>query len=292
MITLSRTIPGIGDAIMMEPTIRELSLHQTVNIITQFPDLFSGMYKVVDRVPPGSRLLDMGHDGYCPCASYELDRIDEVILKGRVEIFLDQIGVVHAGHRPRLKLIDSEIAAAAAARSQSDRPRIGLSLTASDYGNDIDGWRDYPYHRALIQHIDEWADVVWIHNEPPPLDAEWDAWSLRELMVTVASLDALIAVDSGPAHIAGALGVPLFGLFGPTDPNLRISVYPQVHTIPMYEKCGSAYCWYKPCKFRYCMATLSPKWIDEWVKHKLELSISVDMTIPSGSEMRRKGITA
>lgn len=39
--------------------------------------------------------------------------------------------------------------------------------------------------------------------------------SLRELMGFIAVSDALLCADSGPMHIAGALGVPVTALFGP-----------------------------------------------------------------------------
>lgn len=42
--------------------------------------------------------------------------------------------------------------------------------------------------------------------------------SLSEAMVVLAESSAVVAVDSGPMHIASALGVPLVALFGPGDP--------------------------------------------------------------------------
>ena len=292
MVTISRTIPGIGDAIMMEPTIRELSLYQKVTVITQYPDLFEGTYSVVDNIPPGSKVIDLGHDGYCPCASYELEHIDDIIQKGRIEIFLDQVGLTYLRQCPSLKLSNSEIAAVDAARSGLSRPSIGLSLLASNYKDPLDGWRNYPYHKALIKQLGQWADITWLHTSSPPLaDVAWEPWSIREIMVIIASLDAVIAIDSGPAHLAGALGVSLFGLFGPTDPNLRIGVYPQTNVIPMYTKCGRAYCWYQPCKGRYCLTTLSPRWIAKWVKSKLLSSINVGIPMSSGFVPRKLAIT-
>ena len=42
--------------------------------------------------------------------------------------------------------------------------------------------------------------------------------SLRELALAMAGADAVLAVDSGPMHLASAMGVPVLALFGPTDP--------------------------------------------------------------------------
>ena len=41
---------------------------------------------------------------------------------------------------------------------------------------------------------------------------------LREFIVRASALDALVALDSSPAHIGAALGVPVISLFGPALP--------------------------------------------------------------------------
>lgn len=42
--------------------------------------------------------------------------------------------------------------------------------------------------------------------------------TIEELMGLLAHARCLIAVDSGPLHLAAALGTPVVGLYGPTDP--------------------------------------------------------------------------
>lgn len=43
-----------------------------------------------------------------------------------------------------------------------------------------------------------------------------------ELVALIASSHLLVAIDSGPVHIAGAVGTPVVGLFGAVDPRLRL----------------------------------------------------------------------
>ena len=52
----------------------------------------------------------------------------------------------------------------------------------------------------------------------------FDLRSVSELVAVVATVDALVGIDSGPLHLAGALGVPVFGLFGAIDPQWRLPV--------------------------------------------------------------------
>ncbi len=42
--------------------------------------------------------------------------------------------------------------------------------------------------------------------------------TLLDLLAEVAAAGQFVGNDSGPAHLAGILGVPTLSLFGPTDP--------------------------------------------------------------------------
>lgn len=51
----------------------------------------------------------------------------------------------------------------------------------------------------------------------------------KELVALVAICDLMISIDSGPVHMAGAVGTPVIGLFGPLNPLL---VLPQESLAP------------------------------------------------------------
>jgi hypothetical protein len=42
----------------------------------------------------------------------------------------------------------------------------------------------------------------------------------KELVALIAICDLIVSIDSGPVHVAGAVGTPVIGLFGPLDPAL------------------------------------------------------------------------
>jgi ADP-heptose:LPS heptosyltransferase len=46
--------------------------------------------------------------------------------------------------------------------------------------------------------------------------------SMDDLVSLIAGFQLLISVDSGPVHIAGAVGTPVVGLYGAVDPRLRL----------------------------------------------------------------------
>ncbi len=54
--------------------------------------------------------------------------------------------------------------------------------------------------------------------------------SMLELGGIIKELDLLITVDSGPMHIAAAVGAPTVAVFGPTDP-VKTGPYGPIHTV-------------------------------------------------------------
>lgn len=81
--------------------------------------------------------------------------------------------------------------------------------------------------------------------------------NLQQLMAVISSLDALVTADTGPMHIAAALGVPTVALFGPTDPR-RTRPYGDVHTVVVHEQ-DCSFCKNKPtCQDYHCMTAITP----------------------------------
>ena len=78
---------------------------------------------------------------------------------------------------------------------------------------------------------------------------------LKELIAVVKGSKYLVTNDSGPMHIAAALGVPVFAIFGPTDP-ARTGPYGKGHTI-IRADIECAPCFKKTCGDLKCMKDLS-----------------------------------
>ncbi len=68
---------------------------------------------------------------------------------------------------------------------------------------------------------------------------------LKELLVIIKKADFIVTNDSGPMHIAAALRVPVFAIFGPTDP-IKTGPYGEGHTVVR----NNAPC--SPCRKRKC----------------------------------------
>ncbi len=82
--------------------------------------------------------------------------------------------------------------------------------------------------------------------------------NMQQLMAVISSLDALVTADTGPMHIAAALGVPTVALFGPTDPR-RTCPFGEIHTVIVHEQ-DCSFCKNKPtCLDYHCMTAITPE---------------------------------
>ena len=73
--------------------------------------------------------------------------------------------------------------------------------------------------------------------------------SIKELGVVLERADVLVTADTGPMHIAAAVGTPIVALFGPADPNRTGPVGPKGRDLVVVNRDGLDCV---PCRKRYC----------------------------------------
>lgn len=95
----------------------------------------------------------------------------------------------------------------------------------------------------------------------------FEGLSLIELAALISACHLFVSNDTGPMHLAAAVGVPTLGLFGPGDPGMFSPWAPGCHTIK-----GEAPCWpcrsFKSCDGRRCMGSISVEEVWKWVEGK------------------------
>jgi ADP-heptose:LPS heptosyltransferase len=94
---------------------------------------------------------------------------------------------------------------------------------------------------------------------------------LMELAAVMAGAEFVVSGDSGPLHLAAAVGSNVVGIFGPTRPEItgprgigRIAV------IQKDVRCNRAPCYYLECPDNRCMKSVSVEDVHEeiWkIKH-------------------------
>ena len=91
--------------------------------------------------------------------------------------------------------------------------------------------------------------------------------SLKELACLYSISGALVTTDTGPMHIAAAMGCPVIALFGPTDP-LRTGPYGRSHRVVRADlECSP--CFKKSCSHKNCMKDITVEMVFEAVKDTL-----------------------
>ena len=93
--------------------------------------------------------------------------------------------------------------------------------------------------------------------------------SLKELIGIMRDAKFVVSNDSGPMHIAAALGIPVFAIFGPTDP-ARTGPYGTTHTI-IKSDAPCAPCFRRTCDDGQCLKSVSADKVFEIIKSKQPL---------------------
>jgi heptosyltransferase-2 len=106
-------------------------------------------------------------------------------------------------------------------------------------------------------------------NMPPRVLNLAGKTSLRELMALIDRCSVFLTNDSGPMHIASALGVPLLALFGSTSP-VKTGPYNGGEVVNKRVMCSPCYRRTCPIDFR-CMTSISA----EEVYQKLGVMLDV-----------------
>jgi ADP-heptose:LPS heptosyltransferase len=285
-MVIYRNVGGIGDAVMIVPAItalrKEFGNRIKIVIVTLpycAPVFFNN--PDIDFVVDGNQFasIEMCREYFeklgslfialsnpCPSAMYEASNEPE-IHKSRQQLFCEACGVKYKIENNKLFVSEEDNTIA--------RQAIKLDRYVVVHCSSNSKFRDLPHYHTdfLIKKLSEklkpeGIGVVLIsHNwkykhhkrdnivrvlQPP----------LRHTIAVINNSMGLIGADSMGVHVAGALGLPTYGLFGMTNPNMRM-LYPVSSWYKGYNRCHRQYCWYHPCAFRFCLKAISMEKVSE-----------------------------
>jgi len=99
--------------------------------------------------------------------------------------------------------------------------------------------------------------------------------SLWEMIEWVRRGRLVISADTGPMHVAAALGRPVIALFGPTDPR-RTGPYGRPHSVLQINSLPCVPCMKPSCRYAVpmaCLNTLTPAGVYARVRAELEAPV-------------------
>jgi heptosyltransferase I len=117
----------------------------------------------------------------------------------------------------------------------------------------------------------DWDSVEEIIGRGSPLPVNFcGRLNLLELAALFNRCALVISTDTGPMHLAAAMGTPVIALFGPTDPD-RTGPYGPGHVV-VRTGIPCSPCLKKKCEDPKCMYEISPEIVFNAVKNRLKLS--------------------
>lgn len=151
-----------------------------------------------------------------------------------VDSYLEIVSATSSEFRPRLVLSNEERSRVGSAKGNGSL-KIGIGWSAKHPTKVVSSeiWRSIllatsAQSPVVVEFFGMQQDEVdisrFIRNELSSIDSVTSeshiGLPLREAMTRISSCDVFLSSDSGLMHVADALGVPTFGLFGPTHPAL------------------------------------------------------------------------
>jgi len=130
--------------------------------------------------------------------------------------------------RPKLILHPDEVTQDRAQFEKHSRPWIFI-VPRSDSFN-VRTYPDYAWTQAAEKMV---GTKFWLgrHNAPPGPFVDLQCRHLDNLIVWIAKADLVVTVDTGPMHVAAALGVPVIALTQSSRPELHLNDQNDFQTI-------------------------------------------------------------
>lgn len=127
----------------------------------------------------------------------------------------------------------------------------------------------------VVGSASEWELGSKITADIPGSENMAGATSLEGLAALLASCSGFIGNDSGPMHLAAALGVPTVGIFGSTDPSWTGPVGPRARFLAVPPSCAPCFqktCPKPPSEHMQCMRAIAPTAVVGALESLLNLS--------------------
>jgi len=145
----------------------------------------------------------------------------------------------------------------AAGATAGDRPTLLISPCSSQRNRNFRNWSAANYAAAATYAADKYGCKVVLTGGPTQLERDYGKQienltgsittnqigktSLKELLALIEASDLLICPDSGPAHMATAVGTPVIGLYATSNP-ARSGPYLSQHlTVDVYNEAAEKY---------------------------------------------------
>lgn len=221
----------LGDTILTEPIASEMAVSQKTYVLCNYPDIFTGHPKVtgiraIAQMPDNTRIIDLTES----IRSIK----DGMVVPHKFENMCKEAGFNHTLRGPHIYLQESEWKTVQDVRNWYNGHNVGVILESKHRGKN---WLHIlPCIKKLVKKrynvfiIAEQIDDS-LKNLLPKGVHFITQLTIRDLILRIAMMDIVIGPDTGPLHIAGALGIPIVVVCFPIFEDLY-DIYPHVVQLP------------------------------------------------------------
>lgn len=273
-ICVIRSVGGIGDVLMTLPFIAQLKADFPVSTLVYATDRHTSKedvyYELLKNVPFIDSIIDARYvdkSQYDACVDVSSvcirhENSGQPVLN-RIDIFARAAGVTYLKDpKPFYEVTEQERRTASELLAPYKGKKLVLLHTASFDAKRT--WHPRRQNEFLKLITEQRPDVQVllsdfnkvISNARQYGCANLNTAGIRDLAAVIEQVDLFIGPDSGPMHIAGALGVESLVLFGSIPPKIRINYYPSHTAVTAKLPCLG--CMYKPCPIAFkCMLDIT-----------------------------------
>ena len=281
-ICIIRSVGGIGDVLMTTPVMRQLKREFPLLKITYAVDqhrvnnnVYGELVKnagfideVIDARYVKRNEYDAVVDLSAVCIRYERRGLPAI---NRIDLFARACGVVNLRNKIpfyKVELLEQAIAKQRLSHHKKNGKRLVALHTASfdgkrtwDAKNQIDLIQLCALRRPDIEFIVfDYNRILGDTNRFSNCTGA-SGTTVREMAALIAECDVFIGPDSGPMHLAGAMGIKSLIMFGSIPPEARINYYP-THSAIQLAGLSCLGCWYEACPIALkCMTRLTSQMV-------------------------------
>jgi hypothetical protein len=252
---------ALGDVLMCTPALRELKRRNPTCLVTFYTDI----PVLVDGVPFIDHVRPMLEEP--PGAIYLGYELSIPPRRHITRILGDRLGLAVRDVRPSCMVRQELVERFQRDWSGLPRPLIVITRVAGAWTPN----KDWPgeYWDDLVVRLAARATIIDVGIKPVeassrPAGSYLDLrgqTTLPELVAAIAAADLIIALDTGPMHIAAAVGTPAVVIYGGyIDP--VCTGYPG--NINLYSAVECAPCWLRePCPYgKKCLHMITPAQVE------------------------------
>jgi len=253
-----------------------------VKVLKYNPDISH----IIERELIDDLNFDLVVNLHCPAIFHEKKG---TIPPNRIDLFASHAGVALADPVPKYYVQKEEVESGEVILRSFNRKEKIMMVQPFASSKDRSGihsrikeavvnlYRKNGVRSVIITHSsDASSNVLW-NNVPGSIHLK--DFDVRGIAGVMAHCDMVLCPDSSILHLAGCMGVPTVGLFGPTPPQSRINHYEKAVALWEGEGLGPCPCWWdRPCPIgEACWARLTTNMIVEKCLSHLQNTSRIDI---------------